>query len=79
MVAYSAYVYALKHLPLSTVSLSAYVNPVIAVGLGALLLGEPFGPRIIVASGTVLLGIGVVRWKSRGTTASPATEARPAA
>ena len=79
MVAYSAYVYALKHLPLSTVSLSAYVNPVIAVCLGALLLGEPFGPRIIVATGTVLLGIGVVRWKNRGATASPAATARPAA
>ena len=34
LVGYSAYVYALKHLPLSTVSLYAYVNPVIAVVLG---------------------------------------------
>ena len=45
LVGYTAYVYALKHLPVSTVSLYAYVNPVIAVALGALLLGEPFGPR----------------------------------
>jgi drug/metabolite transporter (DMT)-like permease len=79
MVAYSAYVYALKHLPISTVSLSAYVNPLIAVCLGAVLLGEPFGPRIIVATGTVLLGIGVVRWRGKRNAAAPATEARPAA
>ena len=45
-----AYVYALKHLPVSTVSLYAYVNPVIAVALGALLLGEPFGARVVIAS-----------------------------
>src|SRR5206468_12873545 len=30
---FSAYAYALKHLPLATVSLYAYVNPVIAVVL----------------------------------------------
>ena len=53
--------YALKHLPVSTVSLYAYVNPVIAVALGALLLGEPFGPRVVIASAMVLVGIAVVR------------------
>jgi caa(3)-type oxidase subunit IV len=34
LVAYSSYVYALKHLPVSTVSLYAYINPIIAVALG---------------------------------------------
>jgi len=61
LVGYTAYVYALKHLPVSTVSMYAYVNPVIAVALGALLLGEPFGPRVVVASAMVLVGIAVVR------------------
>lgn len=61
IVGYSAYVYALKHLPVSTVSLYAYVNPVIAITLGSLLLGEPFGPRVMVGSALVLLGIAVVR------------------
>ena len=37
-VGYVCYVYALKHLPVSIVSLYAYVNPVIAVILGSLLL-----------------------------------------
>ena len=42
VVGFSAYAYALKHLPVALVSLYAYVNPVIAVALGTLVLGEPF-------------------------------------
>ena len=61
LVGYTAFVYALKYLPVSTVSLYAYVNPVIAVVLGSLLLGEPFGPRVVIASAMVLVGIAVVR------------------
>ena len=58
---YSAYIYALKHLPVSTVSLYAYVNPVIAVILGTLVLDEPFGLRIVVGAAIVFCGIAVVR------------------
>ena len=65
LAAYPAYVYALKHLPVSTVSLYAYINPIIAVLLGTLLLDEPFGPRVIVASALVFSGIAVVRWKPK--------------
>lgn len=61
LVAYPAYVYALRHLPVSTVSLYAYINPVIAVLLGALLLAEPLGARIVFASALVLAGVAVVR------------------
>ena len=76
LVAFPAYIYALKHLPVATVSLYAYINPVIAVLLGALLLGEPFGMRIIIASALVLLGVGVVRgWMGRRATARGATAA----
>jgi drug/metabolite transporter (DMT)-like permease len=67
LVGYSAYVYALKHLPVSTVSLYAYVNPVIAVALGTLLLGEPFGWRVVLAAAVVFAGIAVVRFASRAT------------
>jgi drug/metabolite transporter (DMT)-like permease len=59
--AYSAYVYALKHLPVATVSLYAYINPIIAVVLGTLIANEPFSPRVVVAAGLVLAGIAVVR------------------
>ncbi len=76
LIAYPAYIYALKHLPVSTVSLYAYVNPVIAVLLGALLLGEPFGARIVMASALVLLGVAVVRgWTGKRATARNAAAA----
>lgn len=61
IVGYTAYLYALKNLPVSTVSLYAYVNPVIAVLLGAAVLDEPFTPRIAVASLLVFGGIAVVK------------------
>ena len=61
LVAYSAYVYALKHLPIATVSLYSYVNPLIAVVLGTVLLSEPFSTRTLVASALVFAGIAVVR------------------
>jgi drug/metabolite transporter (DMT)-like permease len=64
--AFVAYVYALGHLPVSTVSLYAYVNPVIAVVLGALVLGEPFTPRVVAAAGIVLAGLAIVRSSGGG-------------
>jgi drug/metabolite transporter (DMT)-like permease len=79
LVAYSAYVFALKHLPVSTVSLYAYVNPVIAVILGTLLLDEPFGWRVVISSAVVFCGVAVVRWNARVATAAPASKSRAAA
>ncbi len=58
---FSAYAFALKHLPLATVSLYAYVNPVIAMVLGTLVLGEPLSPRLAAAGAVVLVGMGMVR------------------
>jgi drug/metabolite transporter (DMT)-like permease len=58
---FSAYAYALKHLPVATVSLYAYVNPVIAVVLGTLVLKEPFSVRMIGAALVVFVGIALVR------------------
>jgi drug/metabolite transporter (DMT)-like permease len=61
VVGFSAYAYALKHLPVATVSLYAYANPVIAVVLGTIVLKEPFDARMGVAAGVVLLGMALVR------------------
>jgi drug/metabolite transporter (DMT)-like permease len=61
VVAFVSYSYALKHLPISVVSLYTYVNPVIAVGLGALLLHEPFGIRQITAAAVIVAGMLIVR------------------
>lgn len=60
LVAYSAYIYAIQHLPLQLVSLYAYINPMIAVALGTLLLSEPFSPRIALAAAFVLAGTWIV-------------------
>lgn len=61
IVGFSAYVYALKYLPVATVSLYAYVNPVIAVLLGTLVLQEPLSPRLAAAGAVVLAGMALVR------------------
>jgi drug/metabolite transporter (DMT)-like permease len=66
LIAYSAYLYALHHLPISTVSLYAYINPIIAVMIGTLFANEPFTPRIVVAAALVLAGVLVVRTAPRG-------------
>jgi drug/metabolite transporter (DMT)-like permease len=61
ILAFTAYGYALSHLPVATVSSYAYVNPVVAVILGVLLvnetlsLREALGALIIVGSVAALL------------------------
>jgi drug/metabolite transporter (DMT)-like permease len=57
-----AYTYALRHLPVSFVSLYAYINPVIAVALGIIVLHEPFTWRMAMAAAVVFAGVAVVRW-----------------
>ena len=60
-----AYTYALRHLPVSFVSLYAYINPVIAVALGVLVLHEPFTWRMAISAALVFAGVAVVRWDGR--------------
>lgn len=79
LIAYSSYVYALKHLPVSTVALYAYINPVIAVVLGTLLLSEPFGWRVVAGAAVVFAGVAVVRFRGRAGTAARALKRRAAA
>jgi drug/metabolite transporter (DMT)-like permease len=61
LAAFPAYAYALKHMPIATVSLYAYINPVIAVILGTVVLDEPFSARMAIAAAVVLAGVAVVR------------------
>ena len=56
-----AYTFALRHLPVSRVSLYAYINPVIAVALGVAVLGEPFTSRMALAAVLVFAGVAIVR------------------
>ncbi len=66
LVAYSAYLYVLDHLPITTVSLYAYINPIIAVLLGAVFASEPLTLRIAAAAALVLAGVTIVRRTPRG-------------
>jgi len=65
VIAFAAYSYALRHLPIATVSLYTYVNPVIAVALGTLLLGEPFRLTMLLAAVVIVVGMLVVRPAAR--------------
>ena len=60
-----AYTYALRHLPVSLVSLYAYINPVIAVALGVAFLGEPFTWRMALAAALVFGGVAIIRRQTR--------------
>jgi drug/metabolite transporter (DMT)-like permease len=63
VIGFLAYAYALKHLPVATVSLYAYINPIIAVILGTIVLGEPLSPRLAAAGAIVFAGSVLVKGK----------------
>jgi drug/metabolite transporter (DMT)-like permease len=71
IVGYASYIYALKHLPVTTVSLYAYVTPIGAIMLGAFVLSEPFTARMAVAIGIIFLGMLVVRKNADTSRSSP--------
>lgn len=60
LIGYSAYVFVLGRLPLSTVATYAYVNPVIAVVLGVLFADERFGAAQLGGALLVLAAVAVV-------------------
>ena len=57
---FSAYTYALRHLPATFVSLYAYVNPVVAVLAGSIILSEPISPQLIVGGAIVVAGVAIM-------------------
>jgi drug/metabolite transporter (DMT)-like permease len=57
LVAFTAYVWLLGNVPVTTVATYAYVNPIVAVALGMLFRSEELSPRTLVA---VALIIGAV-------------------
>jgi drug/metabolite transporter (DMT)-like permease len=71
-----AYTYALRHLPISLVSLYAYINPVIAVALGAAFLGEPFNLRMAFAAALVFAGVAIVKAPRRATAVATSAATR---
>jgi drug/metabolite transporter (DMT)-like permease len=72
LVAFSAYVWLLRHATTSLVATYAYVNPVVAVVLGWAVLGEPVTPRMAIAGAII---VGAVALIAGARPASPAVEA----
>jgi len=60
LVGYTAYVWLLGNLPISTVATYAYVNPVVAILLGVIFLDEGVSWQIIVGAAVVLVSVALV-------------------
>lgn len=58
---FSAYQYALRHLPATQVAIYAYVNPLVALVLGWWLLNEPLNWHILAGALVTLAGVYLVQ------------------
>jgi drug/metabolite transporter (DMT)-like permease len=65
IICFQCYLYALKHLPLSLVSIYVYINPMVALLIGMLYLSEKVTPQIVIGCGVTFLGIYLVKRFSR--------------
>jgi drug/metabolite transporter (DMT)-like permease len=65
VLAYTAYVYAVRSIRVTTLSLYAYINPLVAVILGWLILNEQLTPVSIVAMLIILGGVALVQTPGR--------------
>lgn len=84
VIAYTAYVFAVKHLPTTKMSLYAYVNPVVAVVLGWAILHEPLtwvsvAAMAIILGGTATVQLSRMRPSLRATVEMPAPRRKNAA
>jgi len=73
VVGLTAYVYLLKHVPVTKVSTYAFVNPVIAVLIGVVTLGERLAPAEILGMMIILVAVATVIL-SRTAPAPPPTD-----
>ncbi len=60
VIAFAAYIYALKHLPATQVSIHSYINPIVAVLLGDWLMHEKLTIYIVVGTIITLIGVYLV-------------------
>ena len=60
IIAFSAFVSAPGHAPVSLVTTYAYVNPVVAVFLGWLILSEPVTTTVVVGGPSAVVGVALV-------------------
>ncbi len=57
LLAFTAFVWLLAHMPATRVSSHAYVNPIVAVGLGYFAAGEPVTLRTLAGTALVLFSV----------------------
>lgn len=60
IVAFSCYVWLLKHTSVSVASTYAFVNPIVAMLLGWAFAGEMLGARTLVAAAVVIAGVAMI-------------------
>jgi drug/metabolite transporter (DMT)-like permease len=65
LVGFTAYVWLLKHAPITLVSTYAYVNPLVAVILGGLLAAEPVTPRVLLAAAVIIAAVALITVKRK--------------
>lgn len=65
IVAFSAYLYVLKHARAAVATSYAYVNPPVAVLFGVLLAGETVGPYDLAGMAIILAGVAVITLRGR--------------
>ena len=65
IIAFSAYLYVLRHARPALATSYAYVNPPVAVLFGVLLAGEHVGPFDLAGMAVILLGVGVITLAKR--------------
>ena len=68
VIAFGAYVFALKRLPAALVTVHAYINPIVALIIGSLLLDEQLTKNIAFGTFATLLGVFLVNNSFRKTT-----------
>ncbi len=64
LVGYTAYMYAIRVLPVAIFSIYPYANAIVAVGLGWLFYREPVGVKEGVAMLIIFGGVGIVKWQT---------------
>jgi len=64
LLAFTAFVWLLAHMPATRVASHAYVNPIVAVALGYFAAGEPVSLRTIAGTALVLVSVFMILGRS---------------
>jgi drug/metabolite transporter (DMT)-like permease len=60
LIAFTTYVWLMKHFSPALISTYSYINPIVAVFLGWLILDETVNSRIFAASSVIVLGVALI-------------------